>query len=72
MTGKTLNCPACNGTMHYRLGEYECEGCGHKAAALAVEESDRLPARRVETPTYNPGGKSGYVDGEVQRGTRRH
>jgi hypothetical protein len=58
--------------MTYRLGEFECPECGHRALAGAVSSEDKLPVQRrdnPQTPGYRP---SGYVDTRVQRGTRHH
>jgi hypothetical protein len=59
--------------MQYRLGEYECDACGHRASGHSDDQEDVLPTRRVSsTPGYAPAKSVGYVDPDVQRGTRRH
>jgi hypothetical protein len=37
MAEKTRGCPQCNGTMHLRLGEYQCDECGFTIAPGAPE-----------------------------------
>ncbi|MDQ3023446.1 MAG: hypothetical protein M3R04_03520 [bacterium] len=37
MADKTRKCPQCSGTMHLRLGEFQCDQCGHSMAPGAEE-----------------------------------
>jgi hypothetical protein len=67
---KPSSCPECEGNMHFRLGEYECEACGKRTPALAGEHDERLPTRRVSvSPTVRTAAPSREFD--VERGTRR-
>lgn len=38
MLEHTRPCPKCSGTMHYRLGEYQCAECDHSEQATAPKE----------------------------------
>lgn len=73
METKTADCPACNARMHYRLGEFECDECGHRSGSVNGEpERDTLPRRPGSTAGgYAPGKPAAYVDNNVQRGTRQ-
>jgi hypothetical protein len=49
MPNHTDPCPRCRGALSYRLGEYECAGCGYRGAgpSAANEAAPGLPARAL-------------------------
>ncbi|MEZ5339019.1 MAG: hypothetical protein R3F46_12270 [bacterium] len=53
------NCPKCDTLMEYRLGEYECPGCGHtegSAQSVSGVHSGRgLSGPGFQEPVYPPG-----------------
>jgi tRNA(Ile2) C34 agmatinyltransferase TiaS len=69
MDHQTTSCPECQGTMHFRLGEYECDDCGKRTAAAADDQDERLPARRISgpPPVSRPNGAREF---DVERGRR--
>ncbi len=70
MAEKSRTCPACGGTMLYRLGEFQCQQCPNTVAA--APEEPKGPAGRGPTFTAPPPitgyGSSGYQPGSYGGG----
>jgi hypothetical protein len=53
MADGSKTCPQCGAALHFRLGAYECAGCGYASTPAAAEE----PLAALQRPAQDSGGQ---------------